>query len=118
MVRNLVQGVLVDAGYRVLVPPSSTDAVATLERSEQPIQLLLTDVVMPGKAGREVAQDVSAKQPGVRVLFMSGYTDDMIVRHGAGLGEVPFLQKPFTPRGLLQKVRAVLDHGGLATTPS
>ena len=73
------------------------------------IHLLLTDVVMPRLGGRQVAERLAQTQLGVKVLFLSGYTDDAVVRHGILEREVAFLQKPFTPRALAQKVRKVLD---------
>jgi FixJ family two-component response regulator len=64
---------------------------------------------MPGMSGPELAQNVAALRPGIKVLFMSGYTDDAIVRHGLLDQEIAFLQKPFTPDSLMRKVREVLD---------
>jgi FixJ family two-component response regulator len=73
------------------------------------VQLLITDVVMPNMSGPQLAQRLRGIRPGLKVLYLSGYTDDAIVRHGILEGEAPFLQKPFSPDSLAQKVREVLD---------
>jgi len=75
-----------------------------------PVHLLLTDVVMPDQGGREVADAVRVRRPGVKVLYVSGYMDDAVVRHGVLEATDAFLQKPFTPLALARKVRAVLDE--------
>jgi DNA-binding NtrC family response regulator len=74
-----------------------------------PIHLLLTDVVLPGLGGKALAEQVAAVRPDLKVIYMSGYTDDAIARHGVLRPEVAFLQKPFSPEELTRKVRAVLD---------
>ena len=81
------------------------------EREGARVRLLVTDVVMPGMSGRELAEQLSAVRPTLRVLFMSGYTDDAISRHGILEEGVTFLQKPFTPDALSRKVRELLDRG-------
>ena len=73
------------------------------------IDLLITDVVMPGRSGREVADGLVARIPGLKVVYISGYTDDAVVRHGIESDRVHFVQKPFSPATLARKVREVLD---------
>ncbi len=100
--------ILQSAGYRVLEVSDPREALKICGNSPEPIDLLLSDVVMPGISGRELWDQVRAMRP-LRVLFMSGYTDDAVVRHGILEGNVPFLTKPFTRQSLLSKVRDVLD---------
>jgi DNA-binding NtrC family response regulator len=76
---------------------------------EGPIDLLLTDVVMPGMSGSALAAELAARRPGLRILYMSGYTDDAVLRHGISHAETEFIQKPFTPEGLARRVREVID---------
>lgn len=110
VVRALGRHVLFMCGYAVLEAGNGRDAVKAAEDHSGPLHILVTDVVMPGgMGGRQVADAVLARQPGARVLFTSGYTDDSVVRHGVLEDGVHFLQKPFTPAALAQKVRDVLD---------
>jgi CheY-like chemotaxis protein len=108
IVRRLVQQVLRMNGYTVLEAGQGADALQLCEQREQTIDLLLTDVVMPGMCGRELAERAAAVRPDMKVLFMSGYTDDVVVRHGVLDADIAFIQKPFTPAALTQKVRDVL----------
>ena len=100
-------------GYTVIDAPSSTAALSMARTRTGPIHLLLTDVVMPGMSGRELAEQFTARSPEVKVLYMSGYTDDTVVRHGVLRPGTAYLQKPFTPDALPRKVREVLDSVSL-----
>src|SRR6185503_2292264 len=97
-------------GYRVLEAESGQEAMKITEGYEGPIHLVLTDVVMPNLGGRALAEYIARTRPATRVLFVSGYTDDTVVRHGILESSLAFLQKPFTPARLAQKVREVLDQ--------
>jgi len=96
-------------GYLVLGAADPADAMRVVERHGGMIHLLLTDVVMPGLSGRELADRLVARRPGLRVLYMSGYPGDAVVQHGALPVGSAFVQKPFSPDGLARKVRDVLD---------
>jgi two-component system, cell cycle sensor histidine kinase and response regulator CckA len=108
-VRSLSRMVLEMYGYTVLEAGNGGEALRRGEAHDGPIHLLLTDVVMPGMGGREVAERLRPRHPAMRVLYVSGYTDDAVVRHGVLAAETAFLQKPFTPVTLASKVREVLD---------
>jgi CheY-like chemotaxis protein len=108
-VRNLMQRTLEDCGFQVLVATNGEEAKRVVAEHLNGIDLLLTDVVMPGMSGRELADSVRRQRPGLPVVFTSGYTDDMVLRHGVSQGEVNLLRKPFTPDVLTTKVRQVLD---------
>jgi CheY-like chemotaxis protein len=107
-VRRVVSGVLSRNGYQVLQAANAREALAIADQFPNPIHLLLTDLVLPRMSGTELAQKVQARRTGLRVLCMSGYTDD--AAYGSGLLEpgTAFLQKPLTPDSLLRKVREVL----------
>ena len=113
LVRTLARQVLETAGYRVFEAESADAAIRICESiNGDRIHLLLTDVVMPGMSGNEMSRILLMKQPGMPVLYMSGYTDDAIVQHGVLEAGINFLQKPFTPVALALKVREVLDAKG------
>jgi len=110
-VRNLVAHVLRDQGYRVLVATNGEEALSMAqEYGADGIHLLLTDVVMPQMGGKELADQLKTLKPNIKVLFISGYTDNAIVHHGVLNPGTNFLQKPFSPETLTQKVREVLDR--------
>ena len=110
MVRDLTRRVLLRIGYTVLEACHARDAIQVCQQHEGLIHLMITDVVMPGgMSGRDLAERLAGSRPKMRVLYMSGYTDDTIVYHGVLDAGVAFLQKPFTPDSLARKVREVLD---------
>jgi len=108
-VRELAKRVLEHFGYAVLAAGNGEEAEALCDRYEGTIHLLLTDVIMPGASGREVAERLCADRPGMKVLYMSGYTDDALGPHGVLSPEIPLLEKPFTAEGLARKVREALE---------
>jgi PAS domain S-box-containing protein len=111
-VRTLVRRLLESVGYHVLTAASGPEALQLLERHESRIHLVLTDVVMPEMGGRALADRVAASHREVRVLYMSGHTEDTVIQHGVLHATMPFLAKPFSKTALLEKVREVLDTPG------
>ncbi len=107
--RKLARTLLERHGYRVLDAANADGAIAVAEREENIIDLLLTDVVMPGRSGPELTAHLKPLRPNLSVLYMSGYADDAIVRRGMLAPGTPFVQKPFTAAILMRKVREVLD---------
>ena len=108
--RYLVARVLRGCGYTILVAASGAEALAIAGDPNKSIDAVITDVVMPGMNGRELVEKLVAARPGIGFLFMSGYTDDDVLRRGVLHGETEFLQKPFTPDQLARKVRSVIDR--------
>jgi two-component system cell cycle sensor histidine kinase/response regulator CckA len=106
---DLVRAILTSRGYTVLSARLPQEAERIAETHAGKIDLLLTDVIMPGMSGAELSKRISMHIPSVKVLFMSGYIDDSVVRQGISENETAFLQKPFTPLSLAKKVREVLD---------
>jgi PAS domain S-box-containing protein len=109
-VRSLLHEVLSGSGYRVLVAASGAEALRISRAHSGALDLLLTDVVMPGMGGREVATLLGAERPGLRVLFASGYTAEAIARQGVLEPGTDLIHKPFTPDALLHRVRERLDR--------
>jgi CheY-like chemotaxis protein len=107
--RKLATRFLEPAGYTVIGAAAGEEALDLLARQDADVHLLISDVVMPGMSGRQLAERLAQTHPRIKVLYMSGYTGDTIVRHGVLVAQVPFLSKPFTAAGLLRKVREVLD---------
>jgi len=110
VVRKLAVRLLKKQGYKVLEAPDGGQAFILCEKYQDPIHLILTDVVMPGMSGRELVERLQRIHPEVRVLYMSGYTDNVILHHGILEEGVAFIQKPFTLETLARKVREVLDR--------
>jgi CheY-like chemotaxis protein len=108
-VRSVTRDILVASGYTVLEARNGPDAIQIAQAASGPIDLLVTDVVMPQLSGWELAKRLEESRPGLKVLYMSGHTDDALVRHGIFAAHVAFLSKPFRPEVLAQKVREVLD---------
>ena len=109
VVRRLTREILSGNGYKVLEAGNGREALLVSEAHRGEIDLLLTDVIMPKMSGRDLGERIRLQRPGLRILYMSGYTDDAILRHGVLENGIPFLQKPFTPEGLARMVREVLD---------
>jgi two-component system cell cycle sensor histidine kinase/response regulator CckA len=107
--RELTRELLEESGYKVLEATGGAEAIRVADQYERPIHLLLTDVVMAGMDGRTLAERMVLSRPGIKVLYMSGYTDDTIVHHGVLDPGVALLQKPFTRAVLANKVREILD---------
>jgi two-component system cell cycle sensor histidine kinase/response regulator CckA len=110
-VRELIAALLRRLGYTVIAAVDGHDAIRLSERHAGPIQLLLTDVVLPQAGGRQVAEKLRLARPGMRVLYLSGYTENAVVHHGVLDADVAFLAKPFSHEALAKKVREVLDYG-------
>jgi CheY-like chemotaxis protein len=109
LVRGAARVILDRQGYTVLEARDGAEAIALAAAHDGIIHLLLTDVVMPHMGGGDLARALGPGRPGLRVLFMSGYTDDIALRVGVSDGDVAYLQKPFAPGSMASAVRTVLD---------
>jgi two-component system cell cycle sensor histidine kinase/response regulator CckA len=117
IVRDVAHRILRRRGYRVLVARNGAEAISLAQAEEGPIHLLLTDVVMPGMSGRDAADRITSRRPDLKVLYMSGYTDNTVFAQGVHVESVSFLQKPFTPDSLAAKVHTVLQQPAAARKP-
>ena len=116
-VRELIWKILTDHGHTVLEARHGRDALAIAADYKHPIELLLSDVVMPEMGASELADQLLAERPGLKVLYISGYTTDEVVRRGISRQDAAFIQKPFTPEELMRKVRELLDQAEKVTSP-
>jgi two-component system, cell cycle sensor histidine kinase and response regulator CckA len=107
-VRELLQEILTEQGYRVLAASRGSEALLISDSTHEEIPLLVTDVVMPKMSGRELAHRLRLSRPALRVLYLSGYTEEAIAQHGIIEPDAAFLQKPFTRADLARKIREVL----------
>jgi two-component system cell cycle sensor histidine kinase/response regulator CckA len=107
-VREVAARVLRRAGYRVLEAGDGSEALEVARSQVGPLDLLLTDVVMPGMNGRELAERLTQEHPGTRLLYMSAYTEDEVILRGVRVAEMNFLYKPFSLEGLTDAVRQAL----------
>ena len=115
-VRELVRQILVEHGHAVLTARHGRDALLLAERYERPIELLVTDVVMPEMGGGELVERLTALRPDLKVLYISGYTNEEVLRRGVPGMEASFLHKPFTSEGLMRRVREALEGAAPAST--
>jgi CheY-like chemotaxis protein len=109
-VRALIRDALRRGGYTVLEAGHGVEALGACARHAGPVHLLVSDVMMPQLGGRDLVERLKPVYPGLKVLLISGYTDDALVRDGVREARTAFLQKPFTPEALARKVRDVLDR--------
>jgi two-component system, cell cycle sensor histidine kinase and response regulator CckA len=109
--REVTREYISNKGYTVLVASDADTAVEVAKRCDKPIELLLTDVILPGSSGVQLAQRLSADHPRMRVLYVSGYTADAIVHQGGHDSNFAFLSKPFSLPALTRKIRSILDGG-------
>ncbi len=109
MVRNYVYNLLMEKGYQVIEAANSREALDAVQKQSGQIDLLISDVIMPGMNGKELYNQIADRYPDIKVLYISGYTDDVISKHGILEQGVSFLQKPFSNHQLTEKIRDILD---------
>jgi CheY-like chemotaxis protein len=110
-VRDIIVRILSAEGYAVLEAKNGVDALTVVEGHGTPIALVLTDVAMPEMGGQELGARLAKLLPAVRVIYMSGFTDEEVVRRGLLRQDVPIVQKPLLPESLTRRIRAILDGG-------
>jgi CheY-like chemotaxis protein len=116
-VREVAAQFLRNCGYKVVVATHGLEAVELVRDHNVAFDLLVTDVVLPAMNGRQLYDQLRESRPGLRVVFMSGYTDDLIAHHGVLEPGVSFVEKPFNQETLARKVRETLDRGGGQSIP-
>jgi hypothetical protein len=109
-VRSLIAEVLTEGGYTVATSATPAEALVRVEDADRGLDLLVTDVIMPGMSGRDLAIRVAASRPGVKVLYVSGYAGEAVIRQGGLSRDDHFLQKPFSEAALLQGVSQALEN--------
>ena len=110
VVRSLVRKILERNGYEVITANGGAEALESVRTLTRPVDLLLTDMVMPGISGRDLSKELHVLYPEVRVIYMSGHTQDAELHHEAETGQVDFLQKPFSVNTLIEIVHEVLER--------
>jgi two-component system cell cycle sensor histidine kinase/response regulator CckA len=110
-VREAACDVLEGEGYRVLRARDAAEAQLAFHRQQGSVQLLLSDVVLPGQNGPALAQDLRAARPTLKAIFISGYPENTVTKYGLAVGQTAYLPKPFSAESLLGKVREVLESG-------
>jgi CheY-like chemotaxis protein len=110
-IRKLARLIFESLGYRVLEASDGQEALALAQQHTGPLQLLVTDIIMPRVGGRELAERLRALRPALRILYLSGYSDETLDHQGLPGEGLAFLQKPFTPMTLARRVREVLEAG-------
>ena len=108
-IRRLIIDTLEPLGYKCIEASRGQEAIEIIRRTSEDIHLLLTDVVMPGMSGKKLSEVVCTEATGMKVLFMSGYTENTIAHHGILDANINYIPKPLTPNRLTQKIRSVLD---------
>ena len=109
-VRRMAARALVGRGYTVLEAANGAEALELVRQDPEPIDLVVSDVIMPVLGGRELGERLAELRPGIRLLFISGYADDDVTRRGLLVPGSPFLQKPFEPDAFARKVRQILER--------